>query len=99
MAVQVMLPYYTSLPAEALEDLQHVLDFDCPKGETWDGQMRQGVMRSSLHRARIDGIPVLLVAPADRNACNLFRGDRIYGGSYNETEAYLYFCRLATNAN
>lgn len=90
---QVMLPYYTSLPPEALEGLEHVVDFDCPKGEEWDGEMRHMTLRTSVHRARIDGIPVLLVAPANRNECNIFRGDRIYGGSYNELEAYLYFSR------
>jgi hypothetical protein len=36
---------------------------------------------------------VVLLRPADWDACNLFRGGRIYGGSYNELEAYLYFCR------
>lgn len=90
---QVMLPYYTSLPPEALEGLEHVVDFECPKGEEWDGEMRHMTLRTSVHRARIDGIPVLLVAPANRNECNIFRGDRIYGGSYNELEAYLYFSR------
>ena len=37
---------------------------------------------------------MLLVRP-DWGACNLFQGGRIYGGSYNEAEAYLYFCRWA----
>lgn len=95
-AVQVMLPYYTSLPPESLEGLEHVVDFDCPKGEEWDGEMRHTTLRTSVHRARIDGIPVLLISPADRNACNIFKGDRIYGGSYNELEAYLYFSRCRT---
>jgi len=38
-------------------------------------------------------VPVILIRPADWNSCNLFRGGRIYGGSYNEMESYLYFCR------
>jgi starch synthase len=90
-----MLPYYTSLPTEQLKDLKHLTDFNCPKGEFWDGEMRHSNLVSSVHSATIDGIPVLLVAPKDRNSSNIFKGDRIYGGSYNETEAYLYFCRCA----
>jgi starch synthase len=90
-----MLPYYTSLPAEELKDLKHLADFNCPKGEYWDGVMQHGNLPSSVHSATVDGIPVLLVAPQNRDQCNLFKGDRIYGGSYNETEAYLYFCRCA----
>ena len=41
------------------------------------------------------GVPVVLLRPADWSSCGLFRGPRIYGGSYNETEAYLYFCSAA----
>ena len=49
-------------------------------------------LRTSVFRGKIDGIPVLLLRP-DWGACNIFRGGRIYGGSYNELEAYLYFSR------
>ena len=30
-AVEVMLPYYESLPDEGIQDLQHSQDFECPK--------------------------------------------------------------------
>jgi hypothetical protein len=43
------------------------------------------------------GLQVLLLRPADWDSCNLFHGGRIYGGSYNELEAYLYFCRCLLN--
>ena len=94
--MQVVLPYYTSLPQNELKGLQHVLDFDCPKGKVWDGKMQPGSLRTSLFRCTIDGIPMLLICPADRHECNLFVGDRIYGGSYNELEAYLYLSRCCT---
>lgn len=29
--VEVMLPYYESLPEDQIHDLHHVLDFECPK--------------------------------------------------------------------
>ncbi|EIE18024.1 soluble starch synthase [Coccomyxa subellipsoidea C-169] len=90
--LEVMLPFYESLPEDQIEGLQHDRDFDCPKGRVWDGKMQPGSLRTSVFRGKIDGIPVLLLRP-DWGACNIFRGGRIYGGSYNEVEAYLYFSR------
>ena len=59
--------------------------------------MQPGSLRMSAFRGRIDGIPVLLLRP-DWGQCNIFKGSRIYGGSYNELEAYLAFsrCDVAT---
>ena len=57
-----------------------------------DGQMQQGSLRTSATRGSIEGIPMVLLRP-DWGATNLFQGDRIYGGSYNELEAYLFFSR------
>lgn len=54
---------------------------------------RAGTLRTSVYWGRIQGIPVFLLKPADGSGSNIFRGTRIYGGSYNEMEAYLYFCR------
>ena len=62
------------------------------QGRIWDGQVVVGTMKTSVHRGRIDGIPVILLRP-DWGACNIFRGSRIYGGSCSELEAYLYLCR------
>lgn len=50
-------------------------------------------LRTSFFTATVAGVPVVLVRPAEGTGSNLFRGGRIYGGGYNETEAYLYFCR------
>ena len=62
------------------------------QGSFFDGQVRTGSLRTSAFSGRIEGIPVILLRP-DWAATNLFQGGRIYGGSYNETEAYLYFSR------
>ena len=62
------------------------------QGRMVDGNMRTESLRTLAFRAKIDGVPVVLLRP-DWGASNLFRGDRIYGGSYNELEAYLYFSR------
>lgn len=52
-----------------------------------------GTLRTSVFWGKIVGVPTYLIRPADWNACNIFRGGRIYGGSYDEKEAYLYLCR------
>ena len=64
----------------------------CAQGTQFDGQMHMGSLRTALFSGRIDGIPVLLVRP-DWGCTNIFQGGRVYAGSYNETEAYLYFSR------
>jgi len=55
--------------------------------------LQVGYLRTAVYRGVIGGVPVILLRPADWDSCNLFRGGRIYGGSYNEMESYLYFCR------
>lgn len=90
--VEIMLPFYESLPRDAIEDLRHVQDFDCPKGKTWDGEFQSGMLRTQVYTGKIEGCPVILLRP-DWGQCNLFQGGKIYGGSYNEAEAYLYFSR------
>ena len=64
------------------------------QGRVHDGQMQRGSLKTQVFRAEIEGVPVALIRP-DWDRCNIFRGQRIYGGSYNEVEAYLYFCRAA----
>eukprot|EP00884_Botryococcus_braunii_P005626 jgi/Botrbrau1/15064/Bobra.118_2s0012.1 len=90
--VEVVLPFYECLPEDQVQDLQHELDFDCPKGVQWDGRLQVRSLRTSAWRGRIESVPVILLRP-DWSACNIFRGSRIYGGAYNELEAYLYFSR------
>eukprot|EP00879_Flechtneria_rotunda_P012940 GHRR01013513.1.p1 GENE.GHRR01013513.1~~GHRR01013513.1.p1 ORF type:complete len:551 (+),score=164.70 GHRR01013513.1:30-1682(+) len=93
--VTVIMPFYESLPQDQIEGLGFELEVDVPKGYVWDGVMQVGSLRTAVFRGVIGGVPVILIRPSDWNACNLFRGGRIYGGSYNEMESYLYFCRSA----
>lgn len=62
------------------------------QGKVWDGVFQRGSLKTSAFRGKIDGIPVVLLRP-DWGVCNIFRGGAIYGGAYNELEAYLYFSR------
>jgi hypothetical protein len=52
-----------------------------------------GTLRTSVFWGRVAGVPVYFIRPADWNTVNLFKGTRIYGGSYDDREAYLYMCR------
>ncbi|GMH38139.1 hypothetical protein BSKO_06023 [Bryopsis sp. KO-2023] len=92
--VEVVLPYYECLPEASIENLEHEVDFDCPKSRFWDGEWQEHSLKTSIWKGKIAGVQVFLVRP-DWDSCNIFRGGRIYGGSYNELEAYLYFCRAS----
>lgn len=98
--MEIILPYYESLDVAvqngAVHDLKFNFDFDCPKGTVKDGHMEVYTLKTQAWSAIIEGCPVILLRPDwDSTGSNLFRGRRIYGGSYNEAEAYLYFCRAA----
>ena len=96
--VEVILPYYSSIEGK-IDNFAHVMDFDVPKGsETeWDGvrETRIDMVSTSMFTGTIGGCNVILLRPAAKERMNLFVGGRIYGGSYNELEAYLYFCRAS----
>ncbi|KAG1664077.1 hypothetical protein FOA52_011434 [Chlamydomonas sp. UWO 241] len=93
--VAVIMPYYSSLPTDQIEGLKHEMDLDVPKGVRWDGEVQMGVLKTSVYWGKIAGVPTYLIRPFDWDACNIFRGGRIYGGSYDEREAYLYLCRAS----
>lgn len=93
---EVILPYYECLPENAIENLTFDRVFEVPKGRVQDGNMQMSHLRTLAWTGTIEGVPVILLRPDwEATGTNLFRGGRIYGGSYNETEAYLYFCRAA----
>jgi glycogen synthase len=93
--VEIILPYYECLEG-CVESVQLDAEFDCPKGRTQDGVFQPGSLPTQAFTGRIDGCPVVLIRPDwGASGSTLFRGSRIYGGSYNEAEAYLYFSRAA----
>eukprot|EP00210_Caulerpa_lentillifera_P005964 g5699.t1 len=90
--VEVCLPYYQCLSANEIQSLEKDCEFDCPFGSFYDGQFTLTSLRTQIWKGKIAGVPVFLIRP-DWSQSNLFKADRIYGGGYNETEAYLYFSR------
>ncbi|KAK9741574.1 hypothetical protein RND81_03G114200 [Saponaria officinalis] len=79
--INVMLPFYECLPKQQLTELSLI----CTYNSYHDGQW----VPTNAYRAVASGIPVILIEPINQ----YFKGQRIYGGSYNELEAYLFFCR------
>ena len=92
--LEVILPYYECLPEDEISGLEYVTEFWCPKAREWDGREQDEPLRTLAYRGEVEGCPVLLLRP-DWDSSPIFRGDRVYGGSYNEVEAYLYFCRAS----
>ena len=101
--VEVILPFYECIPPEAVEGLTLEFEFECPSGAPGrDGAgFEPRSVRTQAWSGRVDGVRVLLLRPdwaAPGGGGGLFRGARVYGGSYPEGQAYLYFCRAALEA-
>lgn len=95
-SAEVILPYYQCIPDSAIENLNFDLDFECPKGQFRDNTMHMSSLKTLAYTGMIEGVPVVLLRPDwNSTGSGIFKGGRIYGGSYNEGEAYLYFCRAA----
>ena len=84
-AVDVILPFYECIDTKQVGDLRLDSSFQSP---TSGG----AAVKFEAWRGVIEGVPVVLLKPLDSN---LFRGSAIYGGSYNETQAYLVFSRAS----
>lgn len=85
-AVDVILPFYECIDIKQVAELRMDRTFQSPT------DVNGGSLTFEAWRGAIEGVPVVLLKPLDSN---FFRGSAIYGGSYNETQAYLVFCRAA----
>eukprot|EP00898_Chlorokybus_atmophyticus_P002391 jgi/Chlat1/3152/Chrsp21S03369 len=81
--VEVMLPYYDCLDtnSQQIDGVTQVEAYQSFHKGQW--------VKVDVFTARICAVPVLLLRPDNQ----FFKGSRIYGGSYNEMEAYLFFSR------
>lgn len=79
--VEVMLPFYECIPRDQIAELTAAKEFSSFHRGDWS------VVK--LYQGKVSGIPVLLIEPMN----HFFKGSRIYGGSYDEIEAYLLFTR------
>ncbi|KAH9305384.1 hypothetical protein KI387_009788, partial [Taxus chinensis] len=79
--VEVMLPFYECIKKEHINDLT--------LSDTYSSYHNGDWVRTRAYRGQVSGIPLILIEPAN----HFFKGQRVYGGSYNELEAYLFFSR------
>lgn len=80
-AVDIMLPFYECIPRQQIEDLALITAYNSFYDGNW--------VPTNAYRGRISGIPVIFIEPSNE----FFKGQCVYGGSYNELEAYLFFSR------
>ncbi|KAL4205256.1 hypothetical protein AMTRI_Chr01g136420 [Amborella trichopoda] len=79
--VEIMLPFYECIQKQQIEDL-------CEDG-TYKSFHNGNWVSIRAYRGAVSGIPVILIQPSN----HFFKGPSVYGGSYNELEAYLFFSR------
>jgi starch synthase len=92
-SVDVILPFYECIDTTKVEGLTLEKTFESPTAhDSNDGGLHISSVRMEAYRGKIEGCPVILLKPVD---VPFFRGGAIYGGSYNETQAYLIFCRAS----
>ncbi|KAJ8532069.1 hypothetical protein K7X08_011992 [Anisodus acutangulus] len=79
--VDVMLPFYECIPKHCINELALIKTYNSYHDGNW--------VACNAYRGEVSGIPVILIEPSN----HFFKGTNIYGGSYNELEAYLFFSR------
>lgn len=79
--IEVMLPFYECITEHQITELSFAETFSSFHKGDW--------VPVQLYRGKVSGIPVLFIKPSN----HFFKGSRIYGGSYDELEAYLFFSR------
>ncbi|XP_051132077.1 uncharacterized protein LOC127252099 [Andrographis paniculata] len=79
--VEVFLPFYECINKQHIKDLVLTSSYSSYYDGNW--------VPTNVYRGAVSGIPVLLIEPSN----HFFKGQNVYGGSYNELEAYLYFSR------
>lgn len=79
--VDVMLPFYECIQRQYIDDLALVHTYNSFFDGVW--------VPTNAYRGEVSGIPVVFIEPTN----HFFKGQSVYGGSYNELEAYLFFSR------
>lgn len=79
--VDVMLPFYECIPKHCINELALVKTYNSYHDGNW--------VACNAYRGEVSGVPLILIEPSN----HFFKGTNIYGGSYNELEAYLFFSR------
>ncbi|PIN02883.1 Starch synthase [Handroanthus impetiginosus] len=79
--VEVFLPFYECINRQHIKELAVVSTYNSYFDGSW--------VPTNVYRGLVSGIPVVFIEPSN----HFFKGQSVYGGSYNELEAYLFFSR------
>ncbi|KAL7224817.1 hypothetical protein ACSBR1_026158 [Camellia fascicularis] len=79
--VDIMIPFYECIPKQQINELALLSTYDSYHDGNW--------IPTNAYRGLVSGIPVVFIEPKN----HFFKGQYVYGGSYNELEAYLFFTR------
>lgn len=79
--VDIFLPFYECINKQQIKELTLTSTYESYYDGSW--------IHTNVYRGVVFGIPVVFIEPSN----NFFKGQSVYGGSYNELEAYLFFTR------
>ncbi|XP_027072863.1 uncharacterized protein [Coffea arabica] len=79
--VDVMLPFYECIQRQHINNLVLISTYASYFNGDW--------IPTNAYRGEVSGISVIFIEPSN----HFFKGQSVYGGSYNELEAYLFFSR------
>ncbi|KAM5552625.1 glycogen synthase [Rosa sericea] len=79
--VHIMLPFYECIQKHQINDLTLITTYNSYHDGNW--------IPTNAYHGVVSGIPVIFLEPS----CQFFKGHQVYGGSYNELEAYMFFSR------
>ncbi|KAK9097660.1 hypothetical protein Syun_024705 [Stephania yunnanensis] len=79
--VEIMLPFYECIQKKQINDLKLLTSYNSYFDGSW--------LSVNAYQGTVSGISVILIEPQN----HFFKGPSVYGGSYNELEAYLFFSR------
>ncbi|XP_062115264.1 uncharacterized protein LOC133829571 [Humulus lupulus] len=79
--VDIMLPFYECIPRQQITDLALITTFSSYHDGVW--------ISTEAYRGLVSSIPVIFIQPSN----HFFKGKHVYGGSYNELDAYVFFSR------
>lgn len=79
--VDIMLPFYECIQKQQINELALLSTYNSYHDGNW--------VPTNAYRGLVSGIPVIFIEPSNQ----FFKGQYVYGGSYNELEAYLFFSR------
>lgn len=79
--VDIMLPFYECIQKQEISDLALIMTYNSYHDGNW--------VATNAYHGVVSSIPVIFIEPSNQ----FFKGQDVYGGSYNELEAYLFFSR------